>query len=133
LGTKTIQLHGEESPEVCSAYRKEGYIVFKAFGIDEGFHFEAISKYVGNVDYFLFDYKGDKAGGNGIQFDWKILDFYTYDVPFFLSGGINNKHASEINELNHSQLFGIDVNSGFEITPGIKNVLLITSFSKELS
>lgn len=125
-----IQLHGSESPELCAALRAD-FKVIKAFGIDESFDFEALSDY-SNVDYFLFDTQTKDHGGSGRQFNWQLLDNYTLDTPFLLSGGIGPEHISEIMDISHPQFAGIDLNSKFEIQPGIKDIQKLKDFTNEL-
>lgn len=116
-----VQLHGDESPEYCNELK--GKIqVLKAFGLDENFDFERLKPYVNSVDFFLFDTKTEIYGGSGKIFDWNILDKYQLDVPFFLSGGISLDNLEEIKKINHLQFYGVDLNSRFEIEPGIKNI-----------
>ena len=83
-------------------------------------------------DTFLFDAKGKKAGGNGIQFNWDIIRSYIGNTPFILSGGIGPDDAHKIRTLSHRKLIGIDINSRFESEPGIKNSELIKQFKNEL-
>lgn len=131
-GLNGIQLHGEESPEDCKAVKKLGVEVFKAVSVDSNFNFESLRSYGGDVDYFIFDAKGPKRGGNGIPFDWKKLSEYKDDIPFFLSGGIGPEMVGEIGALDHPMLYAVDINSRFEIEPGLKNVENVKQFIKEL-
>ena len=116
-----IQLHGNESPEFCALF-KDKVIVLKAFGVDEQFDFELLKPYVNHVDFFLFDTKTDKHGGSGKTFDWRVLDKYSLNMPFFLSGGISLDNLSEIAKIEHPHLYGVDLNSRFETAPGVKNI-----------
>ncbi len=132
LSISVVQLHGEESPAYASDLQARGFTVIKTFRIDEQFDFSRLNMYRENVDYFLFDYKGGKRGGNGTKFDWEKLKAYRLDVPYFLSGGISPNDVKKIKELNDSQLEAIDINSRFEIIPGKKEIELVKSFAKEL-
>jgi phosphoribosylanthranilate isomerase len=116
-----IQLHGNEDPEFCAEF-KDKVTVFKAFGIDRDFDFERLNQYVGSVDFFLFDTKTDKHGGSGKSFDWSLLDKYKLDVPFFLSGGLSLDNLEEVKSIKHPQFYGVDLNSRFEIEPGLKDI-----------
>jgi phosphoribosylanthranilate isomerase len=116
-----IQLHGDESPDFCNSFRDKA-IVIKAFGVNDDFDFKQLVKYNKKVDLFLFDTKTDKHGGSGIIFDWSILDKYELDVPFFLSGGISLDNIEEVKYINHPKLYGIDLNSKFEVSPGLKSI-----------
>ncbi len=117
-----VQLHGDEKPEQCKELSEEGLKVIKAFSIDEHFDFQILDIYLNSVSYFLFDTKGKEYGGNGITFNWNILDKYNLNVPFFLSGGIDLQHIDKIKNLKHHRLFALDLNSRFEIEPGYKDV-----------
>lgn len=117
-----VQLHGDESVDVVKALYELGISVIKVFRIDERFDFASTLAYQEYVDYFLFDTKGENYGGNGKRFPWKVLEKYTSAVPFLLSGGIGLEHLEEVKKLGYSQLAGIDLNSGVEQMPGVKDV-----------
>ena len=127
-----IQLHGEESPEFCEKMQHGGLIVVKAFSVDESFDFATLEAYRESCDYFLFDTKGRLPGGTGQKFNWHLLNKYQLDSPFFLSGGIGPGDLNLIRELSHSRLFGIDINSGFEISPALKDVEKVGKFIYEI-
>lgn len=131
-----IQLHGNEPVIFCKNVKKLGVEVIKVFSIDSSFNFSVVKEYVFAVDYFLFDTKGKLPGGNGITFDWNILENYHYNIPFFLSGGIGNTEIDGLKEFLKSpaakKCYGIDVNSRFEKKPGIKNKIKLQKFKKLL-
>lgn len=129
---KTIQLHGDESPEMCAHFSKS-YTVIKAIGINDVNSIKNLEKYEPYIDYFLFDTKTSEFGGSGQSYDWSILSSYTLTKPFFLSGGINPSSIEKIMEINHPKMIGIDINSGFERSPGDKNISLIKKFIKEIN
>jgi phosphoribosylanthranilate isomerase len=79
-------------------------------------------------DYFLFDTKTEKPGGSGRKFNWKKLEEYSLDKPFFLSGGIGPEDAGTIKLIQNRGFFAIDVNSRFETVPGIKDFTLLKTF-----
>ncbi len=116
-----IQLHGNESPEFCRSF-KDKVTVIKAFGIGEGFDFERLNEFDDSVDYFLFDTKTDKHGGSGLTFDWSLLDNYKLNIPFFLSGGLSPANLTEVKMIKHPQFYGVDLNSKFELEPGLKDI-----------
>lgn len=120
-GFDAIQLHGYENPEFCDALKKR-VTVLKAFGMEEDFDFKQLKAYVGYVDYFLFDTKTHIHGGSGQTFNWQILDKYTLDVPFFLSGGLSPDNIEQVLTIKHPKFYGVDLNSKFEISPGIKDI-----------
>ncbi len=121
FGFRFVQLHGKENPETCKILKKQGVKVIKAFNLNEEFDFSQLKEYDRSVNYFLFDSKSSLPGGSGIKFNWNILTRYTGKIPFFLSGGIMPEDAEQIQQLDHPGLYGIDLNSGFEDEPGIKN------------
>ena len=117
-----IQLHGHETPDFCRNLKSRGINVIKAFSIDESFNFGTLNNYKPHCDYFLFDTKGQSLGGNGIAFDWKILERYQYsDKPFFLSGGLSLENISQVKDLG-IKVYGLDVNSKFETEPALKDI-----------
>ena len=115
-----VQLHGEESPEICEVLRLINIKVIKTFSIDDVFDFETLRPYEPVCDYFLFDTKGKHYGGNGTTFNWEILKKYPSQKPFFLSGGIGLEEISKLKQLN-LPIYAVDVNSKFETEPGLKN------------
>ncbi|MFI5163354.1 MAG: phosphoribosylanthranilate isomerase [Sphingobacteriales bacterium] len=116
-----IQLHGNEVAEFCESFMDD-LTVIKAFGIDKGFDFEQLRPFEVSVDYFLFDTKTDKHGGSGLMFDWSLLDNYKMDIPFFLSGGLSLDNLEDVKAIKHPQFYGVDLNSKFEIEPGMKDI-----------
>lgn len=129
---KYIQLHGSESPHFCKNIKRLNRKVIKAFNIHPEFDFSELEEYEPYSDYFLFDAFGKNAGGNGITFDWNLLDNYKGDTPFFLSGGIDAEMAENLRTINHPMYKGVDVNSKFEIEPGLKNIEKIKLFKEKL-
>ncbi|WP_455708998.1 phosphoribosylanthranilate isomerase [Flavobacterium johnsoniae] len=107
--------------------------IIKVFSADENFDFEIIKPFEPFCDYFLFDTKGKLPGGNGTTFDWSILKKYNSKKPFFLSGGIGMKELKAIEEISKSSLpiYAVDVNSKFEIEPGLKNRNLFSNFKRK--
>ena len=127
-----VQFHGSESADFCNHFRKKGIIIIKAFPIETDFDFNQLNPYLECCDYFLFDTKTRGYGGSGIKFDRDILVGYKFDKLFFLSGGIGYEDTGEIKNLKHKELYGIDINSRFEICPGIKDIFLVKSFIDEI-
>lgn len=128
-----IQLHGSETPAFCQHLKQVGLQIIKAFSIAEETDFESVETYAPYVDYFLFDTKGKHAGGNGIAFDWSLLENKRFTRPFLLSGGIAPEDSTKLKHFHHPDLAGIDINSRFELAPGLKNVEQIKTFMQELS
>ena len=120
-GLDLIQLHGDETPEQCLDLRKSAQII-KAFQIDAAFDFKQIANYVDHCDYFLFDTKSSGYGGSGKLFDHKLINNYTYKIPFFISGGLGPETIDQLLKLEHRLLHGIDFNSQLELSPGLKDL-----------
>ena len=129
-----VQLHGQESCSYCKMIKDYGLKVIKSFSIKNTFDFNILEDYENSCDYYLFDTKGKLPGGNGFTFDWKILNEYPSQKPFFLSGGIGVDNLNEIKKLVKTKLpiHAIDVNSKFETAPGNKNIELLKKFKKEI-
>ncbi|UQD56592.1 phosphoribosylanthranilate isomerase [Flavobacterium sp. K5-23] len=134
---QAVQLHGKESVLFCTALKKalpENIEIIKVFSILDTFNFEELIPFESVCDFFLFDTKGRLPGGNGTTFDWKVLENYTSSKPFFLSGGIGIDEMDAVNEILKINLpvYAIDINSKFEIEPGLKNTELLYSFTNNL-
>ncbi|MFW0717656.1 phosphoribosylanthranilate isomerase [Pedobacter sp. N23S346] len=132
---KAVQLHGNEAPGYCADLKSTfgGIEVIKAFGVDEDFDFGILDVYNDVVDYFLFDTKTKAHGGSGKTFDWKILENYALNKAYFLSGGIDLEHAAAIKQIEDSRLYALDINSRFEVEPGVKDVEKVKAFINILS
>jgi len=135
---QAVQLHGQESVEFCESLKKNipNLIdIIKVFSILDTFDFAELKPFEKVCDFFLFDTKGKLPGGNGTTFDWKVLENYPSTKPFFLSGGIGIAELDSINELLKTNLpiYAIDVNSKFEIEPGLKNIQLCREIAMQLS
>lgn len=130
-----LQLHGNESPDVCYALQKRGFGVIKAFPIATATDLDATRDYEGRADYFLFDTKSEGYGGSGQSFDWRVLSAYAGETPFLLSGGLRPESLSALRKFSHSHLAGIDLNSGFEVAPAQKDTdalhYFITDYKKK--
>uniref|UniRef100_UPI0032172A2D phosphoribosylanthranilate isomerase n=1 Tax=uncultured Draconibacterium sp. TaxID=1573823 RepID=UPI0032172A2D len=133
LGFEYVQLHGKENPKTCGILKSQGLNIIKAFSVNEKFKFEETKAWEKVADYFLFDTKTSLPGGSGEKFDWKILDKYQGHTPFFLSGGIGPDDANSIKQINHPKLTGVDLNSGFEDAPGLKNIEKLKQFIKDIA
>lgn len=135
---QAVQLHGDESVEFCETLKKKMpklTEVIKVFSILDTFDFAILKPFESVCDYFLFDTKGKLPGGNGTTFDWKVLENYPSTKPFFLSGGIGLEEMEAVNEILKTNLpvYAIDVNSKFEIEPGLKNIQLCTDAINHIS
>ncbi len=127
-GYDFLQIHGDEPPEYCQRLSEQNIPVIKAFGISKNYNFSLLSQYSPHIKLFLFDTQSSQYGGTGKKFDWSILKNYTLKTPFLLSGGITKNELEAILQFDHPQLFGIDLNSGFESRSGIKKVEDLASF-----
>ena len=136
-GLDYIQLHGQESPAYISQLG-ELYII-KAFNIATAEDLLQTRPYEGLVDCFLFDAKGKSVGGNGEKFNWTVLADYVGKTPFLLSGGIGPDDAAQVNAFvrgdlqSARQCIGIDLNSRFELSPGLKDINKLKVFLKQLN
>lgn len=124
---KAVQLHGAESPDDCAAIKGRAEVI-KAFGIHEQFDFTVLNEFVGKVDYFLFDTQTADHGGSGKVFNWELLNRYTLNIPYFLSGGIGPDSIQDLNRIEDPRCYAIDINSKFELLPGLKDIQKIRNF-----
>lgn len=131
-GLNAAQLHGNESVEFCVKIKQMGVEVIKAFQIDEEFDFDTLKPYADVCDFYLFDTKTKAYGGSGHKFDWEILKKYDNHKPIFLSGGISADDEEDILNLQQVNIYAVDINSKFEIEPGLKNVELVKVFVERL-
>lgn len=127
-----LQLHGNESADDCYALQKRGFALIKAFSIATEKDLEKTADYEGRVDYFLFDTKCEGYGGSGKQFDWSVLAAYKGSTPFLLSGGLRPESLEVLLHFHHPRLAGLDLNSGFETAPGMKDVAKLKGFVEEV-
>jgi len=132
MGFRTVQLHGSESPGYCRLLKDRGLEIIKAIGISPGGRFEELAEYGDSCDLFLLDTAGKGFGGTGKKFNWDYLEHYDLDKPFFLSGGIAPGDAMSILNLEHPDLFGLDLNSKFEIEPGLKKMQDLSDFIQKI-
>ena len=126
-----IQLHGDEPPAFCSELENRGLKVIRAQRIantDDIIRAESYNM----ADLMIFDTKTELYGGSGKKFNWQLLENYKGCVPFLLSGGIRSDTFEEIKALFHPQFAGIDLNSGFEISPALKDVGKLNNFIEKI-
>ena len=129
-----VQLHGAENINLCRTLKEEAKTkVIKAFPIMEAYNLKVTNDYEGVADLFLFDTKTDIYGGSGQKFNWNILHEYKGDTNFLLSGGISIADVKAIRKLKHPKMVGVDLNSKFEIKPGLKDSALLHQFINELN
>ncbi|KQZ19437.1 N-(5'-phosphoribosyl)anthranilate isomerase [Mesorhizobium sp. Root552] len=128
-----LQLHGSETPQRLTELKaRYGLPVMKAISVREQADLASIAPYRGVADRLLFDAKPPKGselpGGNGVSFDWTILARLDADVDYMLSGGLNAANIGEAMRLANPP--GLDISSGVESAPGVKDTALIEQFFK---
>ncbi len=129
-GLDVVQLHGDESPELCEEL-SEDVEVIKAFKVKDSKVSidELVADYDEVCDYYLFDTaSSDVEGGSGKQFDWKILSKSKIEKPFFLSGGIGVDDVAKVKAFKHPDYYAVDINSKVEKEPGVKDMALVLQF-----
>ena len=137
FGLDMVQLHGDETPYFCE--QVANYItVIKAFRVVEDDQLDwKVKNYNVDTDMFLFDTDGVGFGGTGRKFNWNKLKGLNIGKPFFLSGGIGPDDVDTLKEFLQDpvakDVFAIDVNSHFEVRPGIKDMKKVETFFKEMN
>ncbi len=131
-----IQLHGDETPEFCKRIEQQSLKVIKAFNLFKEFNFSILNNYSDSCTHFLFDTKGAAYGGNGKSFDWQLLENYHLEKTYFLSGGIGLENTTNLNlflKKNYAKkCIAIDLNSRFEVEPGLKNKTTLKNFIQQI-
>ena len=127
-----IQLHGNESVSYCASLKDDGLKIIKTFGVGNDFDPGETDLYSEVCDFFLFDARQEKHGGAGKKFEWGLLKNYPFVKPFFLSGGIGPEDVDITPGVLNRQFFAIDINSRFEISPGIKDAGSVKNFINEI-
>lgn len=129
-GLQLIQLHGDETVAFCN-YLSDYVKVIKAFRIGDDVTDidRVVNEYIDACDYYLFDKASVGVfGGTGMKFNWETLANAKINKPFFLSGGLAVEEVESLKEFTHPYLYSYDINSRFEIEPGVKNMELIKEF-----
>jgi phosphoribosylanthranilate isomerase len=131
-----VQLHGDESPELCEQLKPYDVLVIKAFSMKNQFDFKVLEPYQDVCDYFLFDTKGREPGGNGYTFNWNLLKKYNFNKPYFLSGGLGMENMDDLLlflKRPESRLCcTLDINSKFESVPAFKDITKLKAFKNQL-
>jgi phosphoribosylanthranilate isomerase len=130
-----LQLHGHESPSFLRNLRRKTDVsirFIKAVSVDSPADMEICKEYEDCVDFFLFDTKCPTTGGSGRRFDWSVLQYYHGEKPFLLSGGIGPNDAPRLHSFHHPRCIGIDLNSRFELAPGLKDITKLKTFIAQL-
>ncbi len=126
-----LQLHGHETPERVSAVKaRYGLPVIKALSVSTSEDLDVVADYVGVANKLLLDAKAPKGsllpGGNGVSFDWNLLSALDPNLDYMLSGGLNAANVGPALTLTNAP--GIDVSSGVESAPGVKDIGMINEF-----
>ena len=135
-GLHAVQLHGEENPDELKQLKEifgdSDLSIIKAFPVGNFMDWDKVKAYEPFCDFFLFDAKGKDRGGNEFCFDWEVLNAYSLNKPFFLSGGIGPDDLDRLEEFSRSEkadlCHAIDVNSRFEVSPGRKDIEKLRKF-----
>jgi phosphoribosylanthranilate isomerase len=132
-----IQLHGNESVEYIKEIKASDYQfeIIKTFSVTDKLDESLLKTYTECCNYFLFDSSSHNFGGTGLKFDWNVLNNYKLEIPFFLSGGISPEDVNAILQLKKqlgNVLYGIDINSRFEIEVGLKDVDKVSNFINQI-
>jgi phosphoribosylanthranilate isomerase len=134
IGLTAIQLHGDESPDYCSQLRQllPCQTIIKAFRVGSDSRRDEFAVYNEVVDAFLLDtYVAGSKGGTGEIFDWSIIDNLQLQRPVLLAGGLDPENIKEAIEVAHP--YCLDVNSGVEVSPGVKDHKKISELMSMLS
>ena len=135
-----VQLHGDETADFCEELINQkhqrlltdesflDFKIWKAVGIKSIEDFQQLTTYQQVVDSFVFDTKSVDYGGTGKKFDWQLLTNYQLSTPFLLSGGIQLEDAFLLKNFQHPRCIGFDINSAFEVEPGIKKIEEVKQF-----
>ena len=126
-----LQLHGQESPSrVAEIQEKFGVSAIKAIGVADAADFAKAGEYKDAADALLIDAKPPKdavlPGGNGVPFDWRLARNFHPRKPWLLSGGLDAGNVAEAIALSRTR--GVDVSSGVESAPGVKDIEKIRAF-----
>jgi phosphoribosylanthranilate isomerase len=130
-----VQLHGDETPERVAAVKARlGVAVWKAVPVRTRADLDAAALYRGAADRILYDAKTPKGtlpGGMGLRFDWALLDGFSHPLPWALSGGLDVGNVADAVGITGARL--VDISSGVESAPGIKDVDKIAAFLQATS
>lgn len=133
LGLDYMQLHGNESVNVCKKLKQEtGLKLIKAISVSQTSDIDKAMAYQEIAELLVFDTKCKTYGGSGDKFNWDILNNYAGELPFLLSGGIGPKDYTKIRDWHHPKCIGIDINSCFEISPALKDAETTIEFIKKI-
>lgn len=124
---RAVQLCGDEPPAYCRTLMNSVEVI-KVIPVEDRVDEMLLQKYKDSCDHFLFDTRSQKYGGTGTKFDWSVLNETNIPVNFFLSGGIGPDDANAVCHVDNPRLYGVDINSRFEESPGVKNLARVKIF-----
>lgn len=127
-----VQLHGEEPVGYCKELKEEGIKIIKVFSGNKLPDYEILDGYAPYIDFYLFDTRGASYGGSGKRFNWRNLAQLRLKKPVFLSGGIDLEAVNELMSSSELDIYAIDVNSKFEIEPGLKDIKKLEALKEVL-
>ncbi|WP_221420198.1 phosphoribosylanthranilate isomerase [Fulvivirga sp. M361] len=127
-----VQLHGHETVEYCKDLKTDGIGVIKVFSGNDLPSQELLQAYVPYIDYYLFDTRSENYGGTGQKFNWSQLEVLDLERPFFLSGGVDMDSIDHLKKGTLS-VYAIDVNSKFEMAPGLKDIKLLEQLKLKMN
>jgi len=130
-GLHIVQLHGDESADYCKALHSHAGVI-KVFSGNEKMDQGLLESYAEDIDYYLFDTRDENFGGTGRSFDWEKLKDIELSKPVILSGGIGLEEAQQALKMENLKVYAIDVNSRFEIKPGLKNLEMLKSLKEQM-
>ncbi len=127
-----LQLHGDENIDYCVELKSNALKIIKVFAGNALPGQVKLDAYAPFIDYYLFDTKLTQHGGNGIAFDWSVIEDQKLKKPLILSGGINLDNVEELVPIA-DKIYGIDLNSKFEIEPGLKDIQKLEELKSKIS
>lgn len=135
-GLDVVQLHGGETPQRAAEIRQRfGIEVWKAIPVRTSADLREVNPFRDAVDRLLFDAKTPKGanlpGGLGLRFDWRLLEGYRHAVPWALSGGLDTESVAQAVSITGATI--VDVSSGVESAPGVKDVDRIAAFCQAVA
>ena len=136
FGLSALQLHGGEPVDEVKSLREATNLeLWKVVSVGETIDWKFLEPFLPYVDKFLFDTATAAHGGSGKQFDWQILETYPFNKGFYISGGLGLEDAAAVAGLRQRlpRLLGLDLNSGFEVAPGLKSIEKLQAFTHNLS
>lgn len=130
-GLHAVQLHGKITVQLCTRLRQNGLNIIRSLPASPSSYQEE-QEHGHLYDYLLFDTPCPSYGGSGRTFNWNVLTSYTGKTPFLLSGGLAPDCIERLRTWHHPRCAGLDLNSGFETAPALKDAPAIKSFIHQL-